>query len=184
MKLIRVSVLVIACSFAVTALASAQGATAKPASASKPPAAAQADAPAAKLLPKPVLDAFKKTYPAAVIKGVDQEKEGGKITWEVESIDGTLARDLVYNPDGTVVSIEEAIPAASLPPAVAAAFKAKYPKATITKAEKVLEGKVLTYELTIKGAGTTKSVEFTPEGKLLPPEKKGAEKDEKPDIKK
>ena len=184
MKLIRLFALVIACSLAVTALASAQGTTARPAPAAKPPAAAKAEDPAAKL-PKPILDAFKQAYPKAVIKGASSEKENGKIQWEVESTDNGLARDLVYNPDGTVVSIEEAIPAASLPAAVTAALKAKYPKATITKAEKLLKGKAITYEMAITGAGTAKSIEITPEGKIVPPAKEAdEEKDEKPVVKK
>jgi hypothetical protein len=190
MKLLRVSALAIACSFAVTALATAQTST-KPAQ-NPPPVvkaaplvkaapAAKAEDPAAKL-PKAILDAFKKAYPKAVIKNVAEEKADGKTTWEVESTDGGLARDLVYNPDGTVVDIEEEVTAASLPPAVTAALKAKYPKATVTKAEKLITGKTFVYELTIAGAGEVKSIELTADGKAVPAAKKDADKDEKEDA--
>ena len=47
---------------------------------------------------------------------------------------------------------EEQIVPASLPAAVSAALKAKYPKATITKAEKLMKGTTLTYEMALKGA--------------------------------
>jgi hypothetical protein len=185
MKLFRVSALAIACSFAVTALATAQTATKpvqKPAPTMKAAVApAKAEDPAAKL-PKVILDAFKKSYPTAVIKNVAEEEENGKTTWEVESTDKGIARDLVYNPDGTVVDIEEEVAAASLPPAVTAALKAKYPKATITKAEKLITGKTFVYELTIAGAGEVKSIELTADGKAVPAAKKDTDKDEKEDA--
>ena len=189
MKLVRVSAFAVALAFAVTALATAQTST-KPAQ-NPPPAAkaapvvkaapaAKAEDPAAKL-PKAILDAFKKTYPKAVIKNVAEEKADGKTTWEVESTDSGLARDLVYNPDGTVVDIEEEVAAASLPSAVTAALKAKYPKAAITKAEKLTTGKTFVYELTITGAGEVKSIELTADGKAVPAAKKPGDKDEKED---
>ena len=195
MKLVGVSALAIACSLAVTALATAQTSTKPP---QNPPPAAKA-APVAKAaptvkavplvkvedqiakLPKAILDAFKKAYPTAVIKNVAEEKESGKTTWEVESTDRGMARDLVYNPDGTVVDIEEEVAAASLPPAVTAALKAKYPKAIITKAEKLTTGKTFAYELTITGAGEVKSIELTADGKAVPAAKKPGDKDEKED---
>lgn len=186
MRPVRVSALAIACSFAVTALAAAQPAAKlvqKPAPAVKAAPAAKAENPAAKL-PKVILDAFTKAYPKAVIKNVAEEKENGKTTWEVESTDNGMARDLVYNPDGTVVDIEEEVAAASLPPAVTAALKAKYPKAAITKAEKLTTGKTFVYELTIGGAGSVTSIELTADGKAVPPIKKDTDKDEKEDASK
>ena len=189
MKLVRRAALAVALAFAVTALATAQTST-KPAQ-NPPPIVKAAPvvkaAPAVKVedqiakLPKVILDAFKKAYPKAVIKGVSEEKESGKTTWEVESTDSGMARDLVYNPDGTVVDIEEEVAAASLPSAVTAALKAKYPKATITKAEKLTTGKTFVYELTITGAGEVKSIELTADGKAVPAAKKPGDKDEKED---
>lgn len=191
MKLTHTLAVAIVVSFAVPALSQAQGQT-KPADKSTvqaqkaAPAQKKAEDPAA-ALPTPILDAFKKAYPNAVIKNAAKETEGGKTVWEVESTDNGLARDLVYNPDGTVVDIEEEVPPASLPPAVTAALKAKFPKAAITKAEKKTTGKVLTYEMTITGAGKVTSAEFTPEGKFVPPskeEKEEKEDDAKPVVKK
>jgi hypothetical protein len=106
---------------------------------------------------------------------VSKETENGKTTWEVESIDNGLSRDLVYNADGTVVEIEEEIPAASLPEPVTAAVKAKYPKATIARAEKVTHGTTESYELTLKGAAL-KSIELTRDGILVPAKEKGKAK--------
>lgn len=172
MKLIRLVTLVALSLLVVIPVVSAQ--TAKPAA--KPAPAAQAADPAASL-PAPILAAFRKSYPNATIKNAAKETEDGKTVWEVESIDGSLARDLMYNPDGTAIDIEEEVAMASVPPVVADALKAKYPKATVTKAEKKTAGKAVTYEFTLKGAKEA-SVELTPDGKIVPAKKEKDEKDE------
>jgi len=172
MKLVRPFVLIVACVALAAPIALAQTATpvAKSAAAGKPAAD-----PAAKL-PAPILTAFRTSYPNATIKGAAKETEGGKTVWEVESIDKGLARDLIYNPDGTVVEFEEQVDPASLPVAVSAALKAKYPAASITKAEKLMKGTTITYEMALKGAAV-KAIEITPDGKIVPAAK---EKDEGP----
>jgi hypothetical protein len=109
-----------------------------------------------------------------VIKNTAKETENGKAVYEVESVDKGMNRDLIYNPDGTVVECEEQISPADLPAPVAAALKQLYPKATITKAEKLMKGQTLQYEMALKGAAKA-SAAFTPDGKLVPtvpPEKK------------
>jgi hypothetical protein len=69
---------------------------------------------------------------------------------------------------------------ASLPPAVSAALTAKYPRATITKAEKLMRGTALTYEMALKGAAVN-SAEVTPEGKIVPAVKEKDEMDDAPE---
>ena len=176
MKLARAFVLVLASAALAAPVALAQGA--KPAAKTAP--AAKAAGPAAKL-PAPILTAFRTSYPKATIRGAAKETENGKTVWEVESVDAGLGRDLVYNPDGTVVEIEEETPIANVPAAVTGAITAKYPKASITKAEKVARGQAITYELALKGAAV-KSVELTTEGKIVPAAKEKDEKDEKEDA--
>jgi hypothetical protein len=175
MKLARLFVLILACVALAAPIALAQGS--KPAA--KATSAAKAADPAAKL-PAPVLAAFRTSYPNATIKNAAKESEDGKTVWEVESIESGLARDLVYNLDGAVVEIEEQVEPASLPAAVTAALKAKYPAASITKAEKLVKGTTLTYEMALKGAAV-QSVEITPDGKIVPAVKEKNEKDEKED---
>jgi hypothetical protein len=177
MKITRIVTSMLALLLVVVPLALAQ--TAKPAPAAKPAPVAQAADPAA-ALPAPVLAAFKKSYPNATIRHASKETEAGKTVWEVESIDTNLARDLVYNPDGTVVEVEEEVAMAGVPPVVADALKAKYPKATVTKAEKKTTGATVAYEFALKGAAV-KSVAMTPDGKIVPAKK---EKDEKDDDEK
>jgi hypothetical protein len=130
--------------------------------------------PAAKVqLPAAVTDAFKKAYPDAVIKNTGKEVENGKTVYEVESVDKGMNRDLIYSPDGTVVELEEQINPADLPAPVTAALKQLYPKATVTKAEKLMKDGAVQYEMALKGAAKSTAA-FTPDGKLIPtvPEKK------------
>jgi hypothetical protein len=126
-------------------------------------------------LPAAITTAFKKSYPNATIRGTAEETDAGKTVYEVESVEKGKARDLMYNVDGTVISIEEEMNAADLPVPVSAALKKWYPKATITVAEKLTEGAKVEYELQIKGAAV-KSVAFMPDGKVVPPEAPEKEK--------
>lgn len=127
--------------------------------------------PAAKVqLPAAITNAFQKAYPNAKITGTSKETEGGKTVYEVESTDQGMSRDLLYNADGTVVEVEEGMNPADLPGPVAAALKKLYPKAKVTKAEKLTRGETLEYELALSGA-PRKEVAFMPDGKLVPPEK-------------
>ena len=156
---------VLALSWGLTALPAAQTPpkTAPPAPA-KP---ATAKAPAVKPgLPAAVADAFKKAYPNAVIKNWAKETEGGKVQYEIESMDGAQARDINYAADGTVLVMEEALPTADLPAAVSAAVAKTYPKATITKVERVTKGKETQYEVFLKGAKVPEAL-FSPDGKPI-----------------
>ena len=146
--------------FLALAFAGSVAGTASESSSKKPPKPAAASA----RLPAPILTAFEAAYPHATIKGAAEEKEDGKVVWEVESTENGLGRDLLYKPDGSVVEIEEEVPGAQLPAAVTAAVKAQYPTARIVKGEKVTRGATVFYELQLAGA-SRKSVELTPEGK-------------------
>jgi len=177
MKTVRLVTFALVSLLVIVPLAMAQ--TAKPVQTTKTAPAAQAADPAA-TLPAPILAAFKKSYPNATIKNASKETGDGKTVWEVESIDNNLTRDIVYNPDGTIVDMEEQFAIASLPAAVTAAVKAKYPKATITLAEKTTAGAKSWFELTLKDAPVA-SIELTADGKPVPAK---TEKEEKEDDEK
>ncbi len=131
-------------------------------------AAATPKAAAGAKLPAAVEAAFKQAYPRAIIKHVSKETDGGQTVYEVESIDGGLARDLNYRPDGTVVDIEEAIAPADVPAPVAAAIKARYPKATIRARERLTKGSAVTYEFQLSGTNV-KEIQLTPDGRFVSP---------------
>jgi len=121
----------------------------------------------AKQVPAVVIVNFKAAYPKAVIRGYAKEIEDGKQYYEIESREGALHRDVLYNPDGTVAEIEESIASSGLPQAAVEAMKAKYPKGAISLAEKTTAGDKITYE--VKGRQGRKSftMEFDADGKPL-----------------
>jgi uncharacterized membrane protein YkoI len=118
-------------------------------------------------VPAAVISAFKTAYPNATIRGYAREKENGKVFYEIESREGTTTRDVLYNPDGTVAEIEESLTASDLPAAVQQAFKAKYPKAVITKAEKTTAGDKVSYEIVARQGKRKVTIEFDLSGRVL-----------------
>ena len=120
----------------------------------------------AKDVPAAVITAFKTAYPNATIRGYAREKEDGKTLYEIESRDGTTARDILYNPDGTVAEVEESIPASDLPAEAQQAIKQKYPRAVITLAEKTTAGDTIGYEVSVRNGKQRITMEFDSSGKL------------------
>lgn len=120
----------------------------------------------AKQVPAAVIAAFKNSYPNATIRGYAQEKENGKVFYEIESRDGTTHRDVLYNPDGTVAEVEESIAAADLPLEAQQAIKQKYPRAVITLAEKTTAGDTVGYEVSLRNGRKRIEMEFDSSGKL------------------
>ncbi len=105
---------------------------------------------AKKELPAAVRAAFEKAYPNATIKGASSEKEHGKLLYEIESVDGSTLRDILYTPEGKVLEVEETVVVDSLPSVVLKAIHKQSSDGKIVKAEKVMRGKTLEYEIHIE----------------------------------
>src|SRR5262245_29745037 len=118
--------------------------------------------------PAAVTAAFKAAYPAATIKHVSKEVEKGETIYEIESVDAGRNRDLLYHADGKLISYEEALTEAEVPAAVTAALKARYPKATVTRRERLVEGQKVSIELGLRGASVGEAV-LTPDGAWISP---------------
>ena len=101
-------------------------------------------------LPAAVRAAFEKAYPGATIKGASTEKEHGKVFYEVESIEGSTHRDILYTPEGKVWEVEEGIPADSLPGIVLKAVMNKSHNGKIVKAERVMRENKMEYEVRVE----------------------------------
>ena len=132
-------------------------------------------------VPPPVLTAFEKAYPHAKIRGTSTEVENGKTYFEIESMDGTRSRDILYNADGTVAEIEEVVAVGTLPEAVRTAVGKEFPKAKIAKAERTTKGTDISYEVHVSLGSKRGSVVVDPSGKVLEknPPKVKKEKTEK-----
>jgi Putative beta-lactamase-inhibitor-like, PepSY-like len=123
-------------------------------------------------VPKAVLDSVKAKFPRAELTDATKESEDGKTTYEIALKDGGRAVDLSATADGTITEIETAIDASTLPAKVTSALEAKYPLATIKKAEEIIEikdGKETKSFEVIVATTAKKSLEVkvSPEGKIL-----------------
>jgi hypothetical protein len=116
-------------------------------------------------VPKPVLAAFEKAYPKAHVKGYSMEKDNGKTVYEIESMDGDLHRDVSYDEDGTVVSVEESLPFAQLPKTVRDAVSKDYPNAKVTRSERILKDEKILFEIGLKSGKKTFERVYNPAGK-------------------
>jgi hypothetical protein len=117
-------------------------------------------------VPAAVIAAFKNSYPNATIRGYAQEKEDGKMFYEIESREGSTHRDVLYNPDGTVAEVEESIAATDLPADAQQAIKQKYPRAVIVLAEKTTAGDTVGYEVSLRNGKRRIGMEFDSSGKV------------------
>lgn len=127
-------------------------------------AAAQEKKITAKQVPAAVIAAFKNSYPSATIRGYAQEKEDGKVFYEVESLEGTMHRDVLYNADGTVAEVEESIAVTDLPAGAQQAIKQKYPRGVIILAEKTTVGDTIAYEVSLRNGRKRIAMEFDASG--------------------
>jgi putative PepSY-like beta-lactamase-inhibitor len=129
--------------------------------------AAQEVKVSAKKVPRAVIAAFKAAYPGATIRGYAREKENGKVYFEIESTEGDVTRDVLYNPDGTLAVVEESMPVNDLPQEVQDAMRTSYPKAVIISAEKISRDGVTEYEAHAKVGRKHIEVKFDASGKVL-----------------
>lgn len=120
-----------------------------------------------KELPAAVQSAFIKSYPRAKIRGVSKEVEKGKTYYEIESIDGTMRRDLLYTPEGEAYEVEETIAATDLPRSVRNALGKQFKVYTIAKAEKSVHGTDIHYEVVLRSDQRTYEVSVEPAGKIV-----------------
>ena len=120
-----------------------------------------------KNLPPAVLQAFEQQHPSATIKAIirDVRKEG--TLYEIESVDSSLSRHLLYQPDGTLVEVEEVIEPEALPQVVLDGLKTRYPSATIRSSERSTRGEHVEYELAITVGRRTMNVVVNAAGKLF-----------------
>ncbi len=130
-------------------------------------------------LPAKVLAAFQKSYPKAEIKGASTEKEHGKTYYEIESMDGTQARDLLYTKDGKVAEIEEAYAADNIPDFITKSIMKEYPNSKIHKVEKLTKGNKISYEAVVEHNDKKSEIVLDSKGNIKKMEKKNEEKEGK-----
>ncbi len=135
-------------------------------------------------LPPAVVRAFHKAYPGAKITGASREVENRSTFYEIESLDGTITRDLVFTADGRLSEVEEAMTYEALPDVVRASFLKSYPDAGVKKVERLSHGASMRYEITVTMHGSQKEIVIDSSGAIVkgpPAEPNGKEKENEED---
>ena len=121
----------------------------------------------AKDLPAAVQKAVQEETKGTTIKGYAKEVENSKTTYEVETTVNGHARDLIFDPAGKLLVVEEATSLDAVPAPVKAAFEAR---GKILLVETVTTGKVVTYEAQVQQKNGKKTeVTVNDEGKPVKP---------------
>ena len=104
----------------------------------------------------------------ATIRGFNEEKENGKITYEAEMLLNGHTKDVQMDANGAVTEIEEQLDLQAVPAAVRAGLEAKAGKGKITKIESITKkDKLVAYEAQVVTDGKKSEVQVGPDGKPL-----------------
>jgi uncharacterized membrane protein YkoI len=99
----------------------------------------------------------------AELKGLSKEVENGKTFYEIETIVNGKSRDLLVDPSGKIIELEEATTLESVPAAVKAALA---PKGKILKIETVTRGKAVSYEAVVSKNGKKSEIAVEADGTI------------------
>lgn len=133
---------------------------------------AQEESLSRKDVPPTVLKTFQASYPHATIKGYSKEIENGITTYEIESVEGNVHRDVTYGADGSLVSVEESLPFSSVPEPVRNAVMNVSEGVKILFCEKIMKADTLRYEVLLTSSAGKLEVVLEPDGKIVATEKK------------
>jgi uncharacterized membrane protein YkoI len=114
-------------------------------------------------LPAAVQKTVQEQTKNAELKGLSKEVENGKTFYEIETIANGKSRDLLVNPSGRIVELEEATTFESVPAAVKAALTQK---GKILKIETVTRGSAVTYEAVVSKNGKKSEVAVEADGSV------------------
>ncbi|HZS04986.1 MAG TPA: hypothetical protein VFD58_09145 [Blastocatellia bacterium] len=119
-------------------------------------------------LPAAVQAAVKEQSKGAQLRGLAKEVEDGQTFYEAELRVGRHTKDVLFDTEGRVVSVEEEVTLASLPPLVKAEIQKQAGKGRIALVETVTKGGTLVYyEAHIRGGGKAREVKVSPEGAVV-----------------
>lgn len=125
-------------------------------------------------LPKAVQKTVNEQSKGATVSGLSKEVEHGKTYYEVALKVNGHGKDILIDPAGAIVEVEEEVTFASLPPAVKTAIEAKAGKGRIVKVESITKNNALVaYEAQVNTAGKKSEIKVGLDGKSI-----GSENDE------
>jgi hypothetical protein len=89
-------------------------------------------------------------------------------------VDGKVARNVLYSPDGSTAQAEEKIAPKDLPQAVTDAVKQQYPAASVRSAYKVSHLDATEYALSMSGGASPSKLVVSAQGTIVSTEGKKA----------
>lgn len=92
-------------------------------------------------LPPRVADAVKLRFPGATITQVTKEIENGETVYDIEMTRAGKKHEMDCKEDGTLIDLQNEVPASELPAGAADAIKKKYPGSTIKEVGEILVAK-------------------------------------------
>jgi hypothetical protein len=119
-------------------------------------------------LPAAVQTTVREQSKGATIRGLSMEVENGQTFYEVSLRVRGHGKDVLIDPDGKVVEVEEQVPLNSLPPAAKNEIVKQAGKGRILIVESITkDNAIVAYEAHIRTAGKISEIKVTPDGKLL-----------------
>jgi hypothetical protein len=116
-------------------------------------------------LPPAVQKTVQEQAKGATIRGLAKEIEDGKTFYEAELKINGHNKDVLIDPAGSVVEVEEEVPLDSVPAAVKDAIQKRAAKGQIVLVESVSKNdSIVAYEAKIKTAGKTSEIAVKPDG--------------------
>jgi hypothetical protein len=119
-------------------------------------------------LPPAVEKAVAAQTQGATVRGFSEEKEHGQTFYEAELVVNGHSKDVLMDPEGRVVEVEEQVVVDSLSPAVRDGLQAKAGKGKLVKVESLTKkGKLVAYEAQVVTGGKRSEVQVDPQGQPL-----------------
>jgi uncharacterized membrane protein YkoI len=117
-------------------------------------------------LPAAVQKTVQEQTKGAQLKGLSKEDERGKTFYEAETMRNGKSRDILIDPAGAVVEVEEEIGLDSLPVPAKAAIEHRAERGKILKVESVTSAGAVHYEATINKGGKKSEIAVNADGTI------------------
>ncbi len=119
-------------------------------------------------LPPAVRKTVEEQRKGVTLRGLSKEVEAGKTYYEAElKVDGH-SKDVLIDPTGAVVEIEEEVRLESLPEPARAEIERQAGKLKIVSVESVTkDNNIVAYEAKVQDTGKTSEIKVTPSGTLM-----------------
>ena len=136
-------------------------------------------------LPEAARKTVQEQSKGATLRGLAKEVKDGQTFYEAELKVNGHKKDVLIDPSGAVVEIEEEVALASLPAEVQATIKKGAGKGKITLVESITKNNTIeAYEAHVTRAGKKSEIKVAPDGRLISVEEEQAENEEKAERKK